>query len=118
MVTDAEVSGSPPKRAPPPVPAFTQPRVFAPAPVLSPPPDLTPPIDDDDSSSHVVSHVSKSHSFDSAQVHDLTVDDIEDFEDDDDVEEDNIRMSRRNWNDATDLAVGLPSFVTGILSID
>ena len=61
--------------------------------------------------------MSKSQSFNSAyQAHELTVDDIEDFEDDDDVEEVNdIRISRRNRNDATDLAVGLPSFVTGIL---
>jgi len=58
--------------------------------------------------------VTRSGSFNSTQVQELTVDDIEDFEDDDDAEEVNsLRMSRRNTNDAADLALKLPSFVTG-----
>jgi hypothetical protein len=58
--------------------------------------------------------VSRSESFNSTQVQELTVDDIEDFEDDDDAEEVNsLRISRRNTHGASDLALKLPSFVTG-----
>ncbi|PON53330.1 hypothetical protein PanWU01x14_203370 [Parasponia andersonii] len=115
LVTNPESSGSPPRRAPPSVPEFTPSPVFTPPPVLVPPPVLASSIPDEEASSPVVSSVSKSQSFNPAQVQELTIDDIEDFEDDDDVEEVNdIRTSRRNRNDATDLAVGLPSFVTGI----
>lgn len=114
LVTDPEISGSPPKRAPPTVPDCPPPPVYTPPPVLSPSPDLTPPIADV-ASSPLASNVSKSESFNSTQIRELNVDDIEDFEDDDDVEEvTNIRTSRRNRNDAADLAVKLPSFVTGI----
>ncbi|XP_010097920.2 uncharacterized protein LOC21392690 [Morus notabilis] len=106
LVTDPKVSGSPPKRAPPPLPA-----------ILSPTSDLTPIADV--ASLPAVSNVSKSESFNSTQVQELTVDDIEDFDDDDNIEEViNIRMSRRNRNDATDIAVKLPSFVTGITDDD
>lgn len=116
LVTDPEVSGSPPKRAPPPLLDFTPPPVYTPPPILSPTSDLTPIADV--ASLPAVSNVSKSESFNSTQVQELTVDDIEDFDDDDDIEEvNNIRMSRRNRNDATDIAVKLPSFVTGILNI-
>lgn len=60
-----------------------------------------------------MSSVSRSESFNS-QAQELTIDDIEDFEDDDDVEEINsIRVSRRNTNDASELALKLPSFATG-----
>lgn len=116
MVTDIEYSGSPPKRAPPPVPTATQTRVFAPSHVLSPTPDLTPPLDDDPSSP-IASNVSKSASFSSTQVRELTVDDIDDFDDDDLEEVENIRSSRRNRSDAADLAVGLPAFVTGMFNV-
>lgn len=42
------------------------------------------------------------------------MDDIEDFEDEDDVEEvGNFRNRRRNPNEAVDLVLGLPPFATG-----
>lgn len=114
MVTTPEHSGSPPKRAPPPVPEFTPPPVFTPAPLVAAAPVLSPPADF--ASSPDVSNVSKSQSFDSTQVHELTVDDIEDFEEDDDIDEvDSLMLARRTRNDATELALGLPSFATGIL---
>nr|KJB60294.1 hypothetical protein B456_009G298800 [Gossypium raimondii] len=69
--------------------------------------------------SPVVSTVSRSESFDSTQVQELTVDDIEDFEDDDDLEEVNsLKISRRNPNDVGDLMLKLPSFATGITDDD
>lgn len=112
LVTSPESSGSPPKRAPPPAPAFTPPPVYTPSPVSTPAsvsalaPTFAP--------SSIVSNVSRSESFNSTQVQELTVDDIEDFEDDDDAEEvDSLRVSRRNTNDASDLALKLPSFATG-----
>lgn len=107
MVTNPEFSGSPPKRAPPPVPDFVPP------PVLTPPPGVFSSIPDLDSSP-VASSVSKSESFNYTQAQELTVDDIEDFEDDDIDEADSLRISRRIRNDATDLSLGLPSFKTGI----
>lgn len=56
----------------------------------------------------------RSESFDSPQAQELTVDDIDDFEDDDDPEEvGNFRISRRTANDAADLVPKLPSFATG-----
>ncbi|XP_061997215.1 protein unc-13 homolog [Rosa rugosa] len=111
LVTNPESYGSPPKRAPPPVPDYT------PLPVLVPPPVITPSIPDLDSSP-VASNVSQSESFNSTQVRELTVDDIEDFEDDDLDETDSLRISRRIRNDAADLALGLPSFKTGIIEDD
>ncbi|KAG7948554.1 hypothetical protein I3843_13G013900 [Carya illinoinensis] len=117
LVTSPESSGSPPKRAPPPDPAFTPPPVYTPSPVSTPAsvsalaPTFAP--------SSNVSNVSRSESFNSTQVQELTVDDIEDFEDDDDAEEvDSLRVSRRNTNDASDLALKLPSFATGITDDD
>uniref|UniRef100_A0A5B7C2I2 MHD1 domain-containing protein n=1 Tax=Davidia involucrata TaxID=16924 RepID=A0A5B7C2I2_DAVIN len=93
LVTIPESSGSPPKRAPPPIPVFT------PSPIMS--------------------NLSKSQSLNSTQVQELSVDDIDDFEDDDDLEEvDSRRISRRIPNDATDLVLGLPSFATGITDDD
>lgn len=110
LVTKPETSGSPPKRAPPPVPISAPNPVFAPSPVVS------------------LASVAKSESFnstevqeltDSNEVRELTVDDIEDFEDDDDLEVvDSVRMSRRNPNDAADLVPKLPSFSTGITDDD
>ncbi|KAG6787756.1 hypothetical protein POTOM_003801 [Populus tomentosa] len=110
LVTKPETSGSPPKRAPPPVPISVPNPVFAPSPVVS------------------LASVAKSESFnstevqeltDSNEVRELTVDDIEDFEDDDDLEVvDSARMSRRNPNDAADLVPKLPSFSTGITDDD
>lgn len=93
LVTNPELSGSPPPRPPPPVP------VSAPSPILT--------------------NISKSESFHSQQAHELTVDDIDDFEDEDDEEEiDSLRVSRRNPNDASDFVLGLPCFATGITNDD
>jgi hypothetical protein len=111
LVTNPEYSGSPPRRVPPPVPAFTPPPVYTPSPVSTPAPITTPPVF---AASPIVSSVSRSESFNSAQVQELTVDDIEDFEDDYDAEEvDSLRVSRRTTNDASELALKLPSFATG-----
>ncbi|XP_015894761.3 protein unc-13 homolog [Ziziphus jujuba] len=116
LVTDPEFSGSPPKRAPPPVPEFVPPPVYTPAPVVATAPILTPT--DFDSSPAMPSEL-KSESFNSTQCNELTVDDIEDFEDDDDVDEvESLVISRRSRNDATDLALGLPSFATGLTDDD
>ena len=101
MVTNPETSGSPPKRAPPPVPISTP----SPISVSTPPPVFAP--------SPVLSTVSRSESFDSTQEKELTVDDIEDFEDDDYSEEVVNNKARRTLNDASDLALRLPSFSTG-----
>lgn len=106
LVTNPESYGSPPKRAPPPLPDYTPPAI------LAPPPVITPSIPDLDTSP-VASSISQSESFNSTQVRELTVDDIEDFEDDDLDEADSLRISRRTRNNATDLALGLPSFKTG-----
>ncbi|GMI83308.1 proton ATPase translocation control 1 [Hibiscus trionum] len=104
LVTNPEFSGSPPRRAPPPIPAAISTPTPS-APVFAPSP--------------VVSTVSRSESFDSTQVQELTVDDIEDFEDDDDLEEVNsLKISRRNPNDVGDLMLKLPSFATGITDDD
>ncbi|KAA8519264.1 hypothetical protein F0562_013520 [Nyssa sinensis] len=93
LVTTPESSGSPPKRAPPTIPIFT------PSPIMS--------------------NLSKSQSLNSTQVQELSVDDIDDFEDDDDLEEvDSRRISRRIPNDAIDLVLGLPSFATGVTDDD
>ncbi|KAF7824749.1 protein unc-13-like protein [Senna tora] len=106
LVTDPETSGSPPKRAPPPIPVSTP----LPVSVSTPPPVYA--------SSPIVSSGSRSESFDSTQEKELTVDDIEDFEDDGDAEEVQNYRSRRTLNDASDLAVRLPSFSTGITDDD
>ncbi|CAI9264124.1 unnamed protein product [Lactuca saligna] len=63
--------------------------------------------------------ISNSKSFNSGPAQNLTVDDIDDFEDDDDLEELNSRRySRRTMNDTIDLVVGLPSFAIGITNDD
>ncbi|KAL6129477.1 hypothetical protein ACLB2K_072827 [Fragaria x ananassa] len=111
LVTNPESYGSPPKRAPPPLPDYTPPAI------LAPPPVITPSIPDLDTSP-VASSISQSESFNSTQVRELTVDDIEDFEDDDLDEADSLMISRRTRNDATDLALGLPSFKTGVTEDD
>lgn len=104
-------SGSPPRRAPPPVPAFT-PSPFSsflpssdslePSPVAYFAPSLLQP------------SVSRLGSLSSQQVQELTVDDIEDFEDDKDLDEaDSLRVSRQNITDAAELMPSLPPFATG-----
>ncbi|CAI9282067.1 unnamed protein product [Lactuca saligna] len=63
--------------------------------------------------------ISNSKSFNSGPAQNLTVDDIDDFENDDDLEELNSRRySRRTMNDTVDLVVVLPSFATGITDDD
>lgn len=107
LATNPESSGSPPRRAPPAVP------FVAPSPIM---PDTSLPFDATEEDEPAM--ISKSQS-NSGQVQDLTVDDIEDFEDDDDLEEINsLRYSRRTMNDTSDLVVGLPSFATGITDDD
>lgn len=104
LATNPESSGSPPRRAPPPVPVVT------PLPIL---PTLSTEEPLDSMSVEEQSPLSKSQSL-TSQARELTVDDIEDFDDDDDLGEvDSRRYSRRVLNDATDLVPGLPSFATG-----
>ncbi|KAK3025642.1 hypothetical protein RJ639_040628 [Escallonia herrerae] len=109
LATNPETSGSPPKRAPPPVP------VLVPSPIM---PGLLKSLSLNSTQVEEVSSLSKSQSLNSAQVQELTVDDIEDFEDDDLEEADSRRYSRRVLNDAADLVLGLPSFATGITDDD
>ncbi|KAJ4776201.1 plant/protein (DUF810) [Rhynchospora pubera] len=104
LVTRPEYSGSPPARAPPPVPAVTELPITAPIPSAPILPDL-----------------SKSQSFHSQtpDERELTIDDIEDFEDDEEDEVNSARAaSRRQQNDATDLSLLLPPFTTGISDDD
>ncbi|XP_023636309.1 uncharacterized protein LOC17883068 isoform X2 [Capsella rubella] len=106
LATNPESSGSPPKRAPPPIPIL----ISSASPMVTNPEWCESPT--------VPSHM-RSESFDSPQAQELTVDDIEDFEDDDDPEEvGNFRISRRAVNDAADLVPKLPSFATGITDDD
>jgi len=58
-----------------------------------------------------MSGLSKSESFHSQQDEELSIDDIDDFGDEEEV--DGIRISRRQSNDAGDLSLGLPLFETG-----
>ncbi|XLR35960.1 hypothetical protein S83_063860 [Arachis hypogaea] len=106
LTTDPETSGSPPRRTPPPVPVSTVPplAVSTPTPVFAPSP--------------VVSNLSRLESFDSTHEKELTVDDIDDFEDDDDSAALEGFRSKRTLNDASDLAVKLPSFSTGLTDDD
>ncbi|KAK1293553.1 hypothetical protein QJS10_CPB17g01665 [Acorus calamus] len=80
-----------------------------------PPPPPPVPIQ---SSSSILPTLSKSQSFHSEREEELTVDDIEDFEDDDEEEISSLRVQRRQSNDASDLALLLPSFSTGITDDD
>ncbi|XP_078152994.1 plant/protein (DUF810) isoform X1 [Carex rostrata] len=103
LVTRPEESGSPPARAPPPAPAVTE------LPISSPVP-----------SAPILPDMSKSQSFHSQTVEerDLTIDDIEDFEDDEEEVSSARATSRRQQNDATDLSLLLPPFPTGISDDD
>ncbi|XP_058226009.1 protein unc-13 homolog isoform X1 [Rhododendron vialii] len=111
LVTTPDLSGLPPKRAPPPVPMFT------PSPILPSLSKSVSLISTHEEESPESTHVEES--LNSTQVQELSVDDIEDFEDDDDLEEvESRRTSRRIPNDASDLAPGLSSFATGISDDD
>uniref|UniRef100_A0A803MMX6 Uncharacterized protein n=1 Tax=Chenopodium quinoa TaxID=63459 RepID=A0A803MMX6_CHEQI len=121
LVTNHELSGSPPRRAPPPAPLVAPPTIL---PSLSKSEvvddelesNSEPSIQDASSNVDFLSRrsMSQAESFSSNQAKELTVDDIEDFEDDDDLEEvDSRRVSRRMPNDASDLVAVLPSFATG-----
>lgn len=110
LASNPETSGSPPRRPPPQVP------FLAPSPIV---PDLSTSLSVDSKEVDESSSLSKSQSLNSTRVQELTVDDIDDFEDDDDLDEaSSRRYSRRVMNDATDLVLGLPSFVTGIADDD
>ncbi|OIV99067.1 hypothetical protein TanjilG_32326 [Lupinus angustifolius] len=100
LVTDSEPSCSPPKRAPTPVPISTV-AVSSPPPIAEPSPNA-----------------SRSESFQSSQEEELTVDDIDDFEDDGDALVLESFWEERTTNDAYDLAVELPSFSTGVTDDD
>lgn len=115
-MTNTESSGSPPRRAPPCVPAFTSPPIRS---FLSSSAPLEPSPVPDFASSPVRSTVTRSESFSSQQVQELTVDDIEDFEDDEDFDEaSSFRVSRRNISDAAELVPSLPPFATGKMVIN
>ncbi|GAB2213593.1 hypothetical protein Drorol1_Dr00017903 [Drosera rotundifolia] len=125
LTTNPESSGSPPRRSPPSVPVVTPPVVL---PSLSQPEeslrgDLTNSEHSIDGSLQNIGLFTarslKAESFNSLQAKELTIDDIEDFEDVDDGEEvDCRRISRRVLNDASDIMPGLPPFATGISDDD
>lgn len=100
LVTNPYSSGSAPSRAPPPIPVTTS------VPIMSTSSNL----------SKSESFHSRQESFHSRQDEELSIDDIEDFEDEEEV--DSLRISRRQSNDASDLVLGLPLFETGITDDD
>ncbi|KAL8158855.1 hypothetical protein V2J09_000392 [Rumex salicifolius] len=118
LVTNPEISGSPPRRAPPAV------AIISASPILrnlSKSEDvdegtLSTSLNSSPNSEYLMGRsLSKAESLNSNQVKELTVDDIDDFEDDDDLDEiDSRRISRRIRNDASDLTSALPHFATGI----
>ncbi|KAL0464252.1 UNVERIFIED_CONTAM: protein unc-13 [Sesamum latifolium] len=109
LVTDPTASGSPPRRAPPSVP------VVVPTPILSSL-SISEPLESEQLEESP--SLSKSQSLNSSQVKELTVDDIDDFDDDVLEEVESRRYSRRVLNDASDVVLGLPSFATGITDDD
>ncbi|CAA0808974.1 Protein of unknown function (DUF810 [Striga hermonthica] len=111
LVTNPESSGSPPRRAPPSVPAV------APTPILS---SLSVSEPFESEQAEESPSLSNSQSLSSTQFKEkeLTVDDIDDFEDDILEEDESRRYSRRVLNDASDVVLGLPSFTTGITDDD
>ncbi|KAK6163086.1 hypothetical protein DH2020_002927 [Rehmannia glutinosa] len=108
LVTHPESSGSPPRRAPPPVSVIATPILSS----LS----ISEPLEDEQVEESP--SLSKSQSLNTSQLKELTVDDIDDFEDDVLEEVESRRYSRRVLNDASDVVLGLPSFATGITDDD
>ncbi|KAL2529388.1 hypothetical protein Fot_21989 [Forsythia ovata] len=108
-VLNCAKKGSPPRRAPPHVPIAVASPIL---PTLS----ISEPLDTE--VVEEVSSLSKSQSLNSSQVQELTVDDIDEFEDDDPDEVDTQRYSRRVLNDASDVVLGLPSLATGLIDDD
>lgn len=104
LVTHPESSGSPPRRLPPLLPDVVA------TPMLSSL-SISEPIESEQVEE--LPSLSQSQSLNSSQVRELTVDDIDDFDDDvlEDIE--SRRYSRRVLNDASDVVLGLPSFATG-----
>ncbi|KAL3623001.1 Protein unc-13 [Castilleja foliolosa] len=109
LVTNPETSGSPPRRAPPSLPAV------GPTPILSSL-SISEPLESEQVEES--QSLSKSQSLNSSQPKELTVDDIDDFDDDVLTEVESRRYSRRVLNDASDVVLGLPSFTTGITDDD
>ncbi|KAK4414285.1 protein unc-13 [Sesamum alatum] len=109
LVTDSAASGSPPRRVPPSVP------VVVPTPILASL-SISEPLESEQLEESA--SLSKSQSLNSSQVKELTVDDIDDFDDDVLEEVESRRYSRRVLNDASDVVLGLPSFATGITDDD
>ncbi|XP_073269571.1 protein unc-13 homolog isoform X1 [Primulina huaijiensis] len=107
LATDPESSGPPPRRPPPSAP------VVVPTPILS---NLAVSEPLDSEQLEELPSLSKSQSLNSSHLKELTVDDIDDFEDD--VEVESHRYSRRVLNDASDVVLELPSFATGIADDD
>ncbi|KAK4476660.1 hypothetical protein RD792_015820 [Penstemon davidsonii] len=108
LVTNPESSGSPPRRPPPSVP------VVVPIPISSL--SISEPHESEEVEE--VLSLSKSQSLNSSHLKELTVDDIDDFEDDVLEEVESRRYSRRVLNDASDVVLGLPPFTTGITDDD
>ncbi|KAL3814736.1 hypothetical protein ACJIZ3_016004 [Penstemon smallii] len=108
LVTNPESSGSPPRRPPPSVP------VVVPIPISSL--SISEPHESEEVEE--VPSLSKSQSLNSSHLKELTVDDIDDFEDDVLEEVESRRYSRRVLNDASDVVLGLPPFTTGITDDD
>ncbi|KAK3132926.1 hypothetical protein QOZ80_6AG0529650 [Eleusine coracana subsp. coracana] len=110
LLTKPEHSGPAPTREPPPVPATAPSPIMIPPPIVEPSPvTVSSPVAD--------TNLAKSQSFDSPTEKELTIDDIEDFEDDE-HEFDSRRASKRHQTDASDLSLRLPQFETGITDDD
>lgn len=104
LATNPEFSGSPPRRAPPAAP------LVGPTSILSSH-SISEPFESEQVEESP--NLSKSQSLKSSQPRELTVDDIDDFDDDILEEVESRRYSRRVLFDASDVVLEMPSFVTG-----